>query len=88
MELLGDLGGGQANAVGINDAGQIVGRSNINANDEHAFLWNPSAGIRDLGALGTQRSQGNGTNTPGLGGLLVVGTSQSSAVTRAVVWRP
>lgn len=90
LEFLGDLGGGQANALAINDAGQIVGRSNYNDTNEHAFLWTPGAGMRDLGALGSQRSYGYGVNTPPAlgGGLLVVGTSQSSSVTRAVVWRP
>lgn len=36
---LGDLGGGEADADAINDAGQVVGNSHVSRTDVHSFLW-------------------------------------------------
>ncbi len=53
FEMLGDLGGGSAQAFKVNDRGFIVGVSSTpaGAGFDHAFLWTPSAGLRDLGTL-------------------------------------
>jgi probable HAF family extracellular repeat protein len=37
MQDLGTLGGNNSEAFGINDAGQIVGVSNISSGEFHAF---------------------------------------------------
>jgi probable HAF family extracellular repeat protein len=48
FQHLGTLGGTYSVAHGINDAGQIVGRSR-NANiDDKAFLWDPGTGWHEL----------------------------------------
>ncbi len=36
---LGDLGGGKSYGYAINNLGQVVGESYINATTSHAFLW-------------------------------------------------
>lgn len=49
---LGTLGGSQSRALGVNDAGQIVGESEVNGSSEiHAFYWDNESGMIDLGAL-------------------------------------
>ncbi len=40
---LGTLGGGQSRALGINDAGQVVGWAETAEGVTHAFLWNPDS---------------------------------------------
>jgi probable HAF family extracellular repeat protein len=59
MRDLGVLAGGLGSvARGINDRGEVVGQSTlpipaIPRNPEtHAFLWTPTGGMQDLGALG------------------------------------
>ena len=43
---------GSSKAIDINDAGQVVGRSDTIFGSEHAFLFDPAVGVmRDLGAL-------------------------------------
>ena len=46
---LGDLGGGKSYGYAINNLGQIVGESYIDATTSHAFLWDGQ--IHDLGSL-------------------------------------
>ena len=46
---LGTLGGSQAEAVAVNDAGMVVGWSHTDSGEEHAFAWTTGGGIRDLG---------------------------------------
>ncbi|MCX5889528.1 MAG: hypothetical protein NTY36_08755 [Deltaproteobacteria bacterium] len=46
---LGDLGGGKSYGYAINNLGQIVGESYINATTSHAFLWQGQ--MSDLGGL-------------------------------------
>jgi probable HAF family extracellular repeat protein len=38
---LGDLGGGKSGGFAINNSGQIVGESYIDATTSHPFLWDP-----------------------------------------------
>ena len=49
----------------INARGQVRGRAIIANGLEHAILWDPVAGMRDLGALGGVTSVGTGINTHG-----------------------
>jgi probable HAF family extracellular repeat protein len=46
---LGDLGGGETYGYAINNLGQIVGESYIDATTSHGFLWDGQ--IHDLGSL-------------------------------------
>jgi probable HAF family extracellular repeat protein len=65
IQDLGTLGGKDSLAFGINDAGQVVGRSTPTANNYHAFRWSSSEGMRDLGLLGADNSVAFGINSAG-----------------------
>jgi probable HAF family extracellular repeat protein len=45
---LGSLGGKYGAANAINDAAAVVGQSYTSSYLQHAFLWTPSAGMRDI----------------------------------------
>lgn len=64
---IGTLGGSQAIAIGVNNAGQVAGGSlrHGDARFGHAFLWSRSTGMMDLGALGTLGSSTIGINNWG-----------------------
>ena len=49
MQNLGTLGGNSSGALGINDAGHVVGWAIDGAYQMHAFMW--SGGMADLGTL-------------------------------------
>jgi probable HAF family extracellular repeat protein len=79
---LGTLGGSNSVPWGINDRGQVVGRSetpDIDPNSgfpvSHAFLWNQGV-LRDLGTLGGQNSEAGAINSEGQ----VVGDADTSTV--------
>jgi len=62
---LGDLGGGNAEAVAVNDLGQIVGFSTNRAGNDRAFLTTGSTTMRDLGTLGGGSSFATAINNAG-----------------------
>lgn len=52
MTDLGTLGGDHSSATGINDAGQVVGRSETASGTLHAFITGPNGmGMTDLNSL-------------------------------------
>jgi probable HAF family extracellular repeat protein len=62
---LGTLGGSNNFASGINNAGQVVGQSQISGStDYHAYLWSGGV-IKDLGTLGGSQSFANAINNKG-----------------------
>jgi probable HAF family extracellular repeat protein len=48
VQDLGTLGGSTSIAIGINDAGEVVGGADIPAGPKHAFLWSPVSGMQDI----------------------------------------
>ena len=71
MVDLGSLGGPESWANNVNNGGQIVGYSSIDASGtQHAFLHNGSGPLIDLGTLGGPQSVAWGINNLGQ----VVGT--------------
>jgi probable HAF family extracellular repeat protein len=81
---LGALPGDKtAEALAINNQGQIVGSSGDISVARHAVLWSAKGVIQDLGTLpGGDSSRALGISDNGV----VVGTSESSNGTRAFVW--
>jgi probable HAF family extracellular repeat protein len=51
MRDLGTLGGRESAAAAVNDRGQVAGGAATRSGQEHAFLWDPVTGMRDLGSL-------------------------------------
>jgi probable HAF family extracellular repeat protein len=49
---LGNFGGDQALAVGLNDRTEVVGSASIPGGDLHGFLWSRDNGMEDIGAIG------------------------------------
>ena len=73
---LGTLGGSFSGAFGINDAGQVVGRSYTPGGYEHAFLFTPGSGMTDLGTFGGGTSEAYSINNLGQ----VVGYADTATV--------
>lgn len=67
VQTLPTLGGSYAEALGINDVGQVVGQSQVPGAVYafHAFLWSEALGIRDLGTLGGKESSAWAINNAG-----------------------
>ncbi len=61
---LGTLGGNCSYANGINDKGQVVGKSYTSSGKSHAFLYT-NGSMTDLGTLGGKSSYANGINNKG-----------------------
>jgi probable HAF family extracellular repeat protein len=75
MTDLGTLGGASSFVSGINDSGQVVGRSETATGSEHAFITGPDGhGMTDLGTLGGSFSDAVGINEAGQ----VVGSSETA----------
>lgn len=83
---LGTLHAGSARVHGVNASGQAVGASgHPHGAETHAFFWQKSGGIRDLGTLpGGDYSAAFAINDSGV----VVGTSNTSTSTHAFSWTP
>ena len=87
MQSLGTLPGGYySQALGINDAGQVVGFSNAADGNWHGFRWTKSQGMRVLRYLpGGKSASANGINQHGQ----IAGGSSLAACgfcSHAVVW--
>ena len=87
---LGTLGGSESVAIGINNVGQVVGRSQIPTRRRvtspyRAFLWTSSEGMKDLGTLpGRDYGWANDINDAGM----VVGeTYVAAGYSRATLWK-
>jgi probable HAF family extracellular repeat protein len=52
MMDLGTLGGSISTATAINDSGQVIGYAQTATASHHAFIWDSSNGMRDIGTLG------------------------------------
>ena len=80
---LGTLGGTKSEGFGINDAGQVVGRSSI-AGDAatHAFLYDHGA-LTDLGTLGGTWSSASAINA---GGQIVGDSTLADGSLHATLW--
>jgi len=75
MTDLGTLGGVSSFVSGINDSGQVVGRSETATGSMHAFVTGPNGeGMIDLGTLGGSFSDAAGINEAGQ----VVGSSETA----------
>lgn len=83
---LGNLGGGLYNySDGINDAGQVIGDSDLaDQVSHHAYFWSASAGIQDIGTFGGTQSYPGGINKSGR----VVGSATlfGDQIGRAFLW--
>ena len=79
---IGGLGGGFTGAFGINDAGDVVGDSDL-ADGTRGVVWRRGRAL-ELDALGRETSQGDDINDSGLAvGLTSPGPFEP---TRATVW--
>ena len=84
MRDLGTLGGENCQASGINDAGLVVGASEIRPLNEerHAFVWRQGK-MRDLGTLGGKRSYASAINSRN---VIVGGAQTKAGVWQACLW--
>jgi probable HAF family extracellular repeat protein len=87
VETIPAFGGTSSNPVEMNDDGWITGSAPVANGKQHAFLWRRGEAMRDLGAIGAE-SNAFGMNSAAAPELLVVGTSLSGNVYRAVLWKP
>jgi probable HAF family extracellular repeat protein len=82
---LGTLGGDSGETVAVNDAGQVLGWSQVDGIDSRAFLWEDGV-MTDLGALAGGSSSVAGRRSLSEAGH-VVGTSYSGVGgTHAFLW--
>jgi probable HAF family extracellular repeat protein len=88
MREIGAFGGPISLAVDVNNLGQVVGRSDLQASGEiptHAFLWTENGGMTDLGTLGGSSSSASEIDETG---KRIVGSSETSTgERRAPLWR-
>jgi probable HAF family extracellular repeat protein len=81
---LGPLpGGGFAEALNVNDRGQIVGQGSTATGERHAILWNNGEAI-DLGTLGGTSSAAWGINDRG---QIVGGSDTATGEYHAFLWQ-
>ena len=87
---LGTLGGRDCIGRAINDKGQIAGSSQVAEGDakQHAFLYDRTNGMKDLGTLGTgKESEAEALNNQGdVVGWSMTAEPADGAVSHAFVW--
>jgi probable HAF family extracellular repeat protein len=82
---LGDLGGQNVLASGINDVGQVSGSSENSLGQPRAFIWDEVNGMREIGTLGGIWSFGNDINSSGQ----IAGYSwRADESEHAYIWTP
>jgi probable HAF family extracellular repeat protein len=81
---IGTLGGAEAYAPALNDAGQVAGYSTNSSGNYRAFRWSASGGMADLGTLdGAAAAKGRAINRRGQ----VVGLSEPAlGPVQAFIW--
>lgn len=84
MSELGTLGGASSEALGINDSGTIVGRSQTSSGQWHAFMWS-NGRMRDLRISGDNSFADDVNNSGVVVGVSVTGPRESPEY-RAFVW--
>lgn len=60
------LGGTTSFALGVNELGEVVGRSDMATGEPHAFLYDAAGVVHDLGALSTEYTKAYDVNTAGV----------------------
>lgn len=83
VTMLGDLGGGPARPMALNDARTVVGQAPTASGETRAFRWTAARGMVDLGTLGGPRTVAHDVNNSG---VIVGESSLASADRRAVYW--
>jgi probable HAF family extracellular repeat protein len=66
MQVLPDLGGGDAYADAINSSGTIIGNAMTTHGEDHAVIWDADGTIHDLGTLGGTISVADALNDAGI----------------------
>jgi len=84
LEDLGTLGGADAGAEAINNAGHVVGGATTADGRGHPYLWSRAGGMQDLG-LSPDWTSGGPVDINDFG--QVAGTVGSDAWQRAAVWQ-
>jgi probable HAF family extracellular repeat protein len=84
---LGTLGGASSYAADINSANTVVGWSENSIGAMHAFRWDATHGMVDLGTLpGDETSRAVAVLDAGTGGWQILGVSGKNGRSTPVVW--
>jgi probable HAF family extracellular repeat protein len=89
---LGNLGTQPGNAgsiaLGVNEAGWVVGEAHTGTNATRAFLWKPGSGMTDLGTLEPTDTYSRAYAINDAGWVVGASGSSSTLLSEAVLWRP